>query len=106
MMDRKGPRFKTRIRIFFSGGAIEGEGTVVDLSKGGCRVECETELAIGDEVEAWVYPPDHEWPLKIERAIVRWRKATEFGLEFLQIQPAQKERLRLVLNGKNLGPRT
>ncbi|WP_447860358.1 PilZ domain-containing protein [Nitrospira calida] len=38
----------------FSGGEIEGEGTVLDLSRGGCRVECETELSIGDEVEAWV----------------------------------------------------
>ncbi len=106
MMDRKAPRFKTQIRIFFSGSEIEGEGTVLDLSRGGCRVQCETELSAGTEVEAWVYPPDYDWPLKIERAIVRWTKAAEFGLEFLQIQPAQKERLRLVLNGKNLGPRT
>ena len=69
-------------------------------------MECETELPAGTEVEVWVYPPDYEWPLKVERAIVRWTKTGTFGLEFLQIQPAQKERLRLVLNGKNLGPRT
>ncbi|MGQ0809954.1 MAG: PilZ domain-containing protein [Nitrospiraceae bacterium] len=102
MTDRKSPRLQTQIRIFFTDGHIEGEGTVLDLSKDGCRVESETYLHTGVEVEAWIYPPDHDWPLKVESAVVRWSKDNVCGIEFIKMQPAQRERLRLVMNEKNL----
>jgi len=76
---------------------------VLDLSKSGCRVDCESEIVKDTDVAAWIYSPDYDWPLKIERAVVRWVLPKVFGLEFLEILPAQKERLRLVLNEKKLG---
>lgn len=100
MKERRVQRFKAEFRIFFSGEGGEGEGTLLDLSKTGCRVQSETEAGSGSEVAAWIYPPDHDWPLKIDRAVVRWTKQTEFGLEFVEMLPAQKERLRLVLDDK------
>ena len=103
MQERKTTRLKAKLRVFFSGGRVEGEGTVVDLSKSGCRVECESEIVKDTVVAAWIYSPDYDWPLKIERAIVRWVSPKAFGLEFLDIRPAQKERLRLVLNEKKVG---
>ncbi len=102
MRERRGPRFKAEFRIFFSGEDGEGEGTLLDLSKNGCRVQSDTEAGSGSEVAAWIYPPDHDWPLKVERAVVRWSRQPEFGLEFIDMLPAQKERLRLVLEGKRL----
>lgn len=103
MTERKANRLKAKLRVFFSGDGIEGEGTVLDLSKSGCRVDCESEIVKDTDVAAWIYSPDFEWPLKIERAVVRWAFPDMFGLEFLEIRPAQKERLRLVLNVKKLG---
>jgi hypothetical protein len=103
MKERKTTRVKAKLRIFFSGNAVEGEGTVLDVSKSGCRVDCESEIVKDTDVAAWIYSPDYEWPLKIERAVVRWASPKAFGLEFLEILPAQKERLRLVLNEKKLG---
>lgn len=103
MQERKTTRLKAKLRIFFSGGGVEGEGTVLDLSKTGCRVDCESGIAKDTDVEAWIYSPDYDWPLKIDRAVVRWVSPKVFGLEFLEILPAQKERLRLVLNEKKLG---
>ena len=103
MQERKSIRLKAKLRIFFSGGGVEGEGTVLDLSKSGCRVDCESEILTDTDVAAWIYSPDYDWPLKIERAVVRWVSPKVFGLEFLEILPAQKERLRLVLNEKKLG---
>lgn len=102
MTKRKTTRLKAKLRIFFSGDGIEGEGTVLDLSKSGCRVDCESEIVKDTNVAAWIYSPDYEWPLKIERAVVRWASPEMFGLEFLEIRPAQKERLRVVLNRKKL----
>lgn len=103
MQKRKTTRLKAKLRIFFSGGDVEGEGTVVDLSKSGCRVECESQIVKDTAVAAWIYSPDYDWPLRIERAIVRWVSPKAFGLEFLDLLPAQKERLRLVLNEKKVG---
>lgn len=103
MKERKTTRVKSKLRIFFSGNGVEGEGTVLDLSKSGCRVDCESEIGMDTDVAAWIYSPDYEWPLKIDRAVVRWASPKAFGLEFLEILPAQKERLRLVLNEKKLG---
>ena len=103
MQERKTIRLKAKLRIFFSGGGVEGEGIVVDLSKSGCRVDCESEIVKDAVVAAWIYSPDYDWPLKIDRAVVRWVSPKVFGLEFVEILPAQRERLRIVLNEKKLG---
>lgn len=97
LMERKTPRFHTQVRIFFTAGASEGEGVVLDMSKGGCRVQCETDIAPGAEIEAQIYFPDYEWPLKIQRAVVRWTNGDVFGVEFLDMLPAQKSRLRAMV---------
>ena len=99
-IERKAPRFLTQVRIFLAAGDIEGEGVVLDLSKGGCRVQCEAELSAGSEITAQIYFPDYAWPLKVQRAIVRWIKADVFGIEFLELLPAQRERLRVLLAEK------
>jgi len=101
--ERSVSRFDGSLRIFFSGGGVEGEGTVLDLSKSGCRVDCESEIVKDADVAVWIYSPDYDWPLKIERAVVRWVSPKVFGLEFVEILPAQRERLRIVLNEKKLG---
>lgn len=99
-VERKTPRFRTQVRIFFTAGDLEGEGVILDLSKGGCRVQCETTVAVGTEIEAHVYFPDYEWPLKIQRAVVHWVDAEMFGVEFLDLLPAQRSRLRAMLADK------
>lgn len=39
MEQRKFPRFSTKFPITFSGDGVEGEGSVCNLSTGGCAVE-------------------------------------------------------------------
>jgi hypothetical protein len=99
-IERKTPRYQMQVRIFFVSGSLEGEGVVQNLSKGGCCVISETQAPEGAEVNAWIYFPDYERPLKVDQAVVRWTKPNQFGLQFLAMQPAQRERLRLVLAGK------
>jgi hypothetical protein len=97
---RQAARVRMHVRIFFTTEGIEGEGVVLDLTKSGCRVQCEGEISVGAEIEAHIYSPDYDWPLKVRRAIVRWTKAGEFGVEFLELLPAQRERLRRFLAEK------
>jgi len=100
LVERKTPRFQMQVRIFFASGSLEGEGVVQNLSKGGCCVSSETAVPTGTDLNAWIYFPDYEWPLKVDRAVVRWTNSGQFGLQFLALQPAQLARLRSVLAGK------
>ena len=45
-------------------------------------MQCEADFLTGTEVDAQIYCPDFEWPLKIKRAIVRWIDKDVFGVEF------------------------
>ena len=56
---RKTPRFQMQVRIFLTAGEVEGEGVVLDLSKGGCRVKGEADLLVGSEVDAQIYFPGY-----------------------------------------------
>ncbi len=100
MTERRVPRLPSRIRAFFSGGEIEGEGEARDLSKMGCRIASDTVPAVGHEVEIQLFSKDFSWPLKIGTAIVRWVASDSFGVEFLALGSAQRERLRQLIAGR------
>ena len=66
---------------------------ITDLSKGGCCVESGTLAPKGMELRVSLFMPDFTWPMKVERAVVRWVKRTTFGVEFLSVQSSHRERL-------------
>jgi len=70
---------------------------ISDISKGGCRVSCETPVQTDMSFEAWLYTDDSDWPLKIERAVVCWVQGNHFGLHFVSIWSSQRERLQALL---------
>lgn len=90
-------RHKLECRTFFSGGGLEGEGLVNDLSKTGCKIHCETVPEAGAALKVELFLPDYPRPLKVERSVVRWVKGDTFGVEFVDIQASQRERLRVFL---------
>lgn len=94
---RKAPRHTLQCRIFFAAGTLEGEGTVYNLSKTGCHVRCETTVQPGMDLALSFFIPDYGWPLRVDHAIVRWARGEDFGVEFVEMQPTQRERLRLFL---------
>jgi hypothetical protein len=92
---------EVQLRIFFSdGGLLEGEGTVIDLSKKGCKVDCPSEVELGTFLEIWLFLPKYDWPLRVERAQVKWREGEQFGVEFLTLRPGQRDRLRRYLQSQ------
>ena len=88
---------RTDFRTFFSNGYLEGEGTLVNLSTQGCRIDCPTEIETGASLELWLFLPDYDWPLKIDKAEVRWKDGDVLGVEFLSLRPSQRDRLRRLL---------
>lgn len=103
--DRVNARAATDFRVFFTDGQyLEGEGTVLDISKSGCRVHCPCDLEEGASLELWLFIPNYDWPLRVERAVVRWKDGEQFGLDFLNLRPSQRERLRQFLR-QRVSPR-
>jgi hypothetical protein len=99
MKPRAAERFSLRSRVFFSGidVAVEGEGTISDLSKTGCRVQSDTQPSKDVELKLELFLSDYTWPMKVDRAVVRWIKGRTFGLEFVSMQAAQRDRLMRVI---------
>jgi PilZ domain len=90
-------RFSMNHRIYFWNPDLDGEGVISNVSKGGCRVSCETSVQMDMSFEAWIYTDGSDWPLKIERAEVCWIQGNEFGLHFISIWSSQRDRLHALL---------
>ena len=85
-------------RLFFFGeDDFEGEAVLLDISASGCRASSSIPLAAGMILRLSLFLPDHQWPLRINQAIVRWIDNNQFGLEFTDITMAQRERLRALV---------
>ena len=91
------PRFTAQFRSTFSGGQREGQGKTLDLSDGGCRIETDYPIVPGATFECRIYAPGLNWPLRIDKAQVRWVKGKIFGLQFLSMQSEEQKSLRQVL---------
>lgn len=97
---RNSPRDTYHARGFLIGkwGSGERELTFLqNLSAAGCCVFSESTLQVGSEwtlslVASWSEPD-----VTVEVAKVRWAAGNRYGLEFLAIDPVERERLRLFL---------
>ena len=104
---RKARRATYHARGFLIGkwGLGERELTFLrDLSTAGCCVISESPLQVGSEwalslVASWSDPD-----VTVEVAKVRWADGNCYGLEFLAIDPVQRERLRLFLKTLEASP--
>jgi len=96
--DRQGRRIRLACRMFFFGeDDFEGEATLLDVSTNGCCANSRIEMKVGTILKLSIFLSDFKWPLRVEESVVRWVDGERFGLEFIAIQPAQRERLRAVM---------
>ncbi len=94
MEQRQSERFRVHLPIAFSGDLVEGDGLVVDISRGGCGVGSDQTARKGSFVHLLLYLPHHVAPIKIELAVVRWAIGEAFGLEFIRMSPQHQQHLR------------
>lgn len=76
----------------------EGDGTVLNLSTGGCKISSETIITLGQPYSLILQLPSFPTPITIEAAIVRWIGEQTFGFKFDAIQREQEEQLRELLH--------
>ena len=103
---RRHPRVPVRFLGTFSTmqrGA--GEGIVLDLSSGGCRVESSRDVKLGTELALRISLPNQVTPLAVDRAVVRWEQDREFGVAFLFLRPSEQEHLQNLLSESGSSPK-
>jgi hypothetical protein len=92
MENRKHPRFPVQFHSSFrSANIVSGEGNLVEVKAG-------TALQVRVQVS-----PD-ESPIHIAEAVVRWCRASSFGLEFVTLSPDEWARLQRVVKELEMQP--
>jgi len=105
MEQRKNLRFRVQFRSSFSSiGMVGGEGSLVDLSIRGCRIESPANVQPGALLEVRIATVEHEPPIQIQQALVRWSRGGQFGLEFETIAPEEWARLQHTVNQIEMEP--
>ncbi len=97
MEQRRERRVQVEYPISFEGNQGVNNGKLFNLSPGGCGIESGAFVQVGTTVTLRVYVPTHKEPIHIGRAGVTWSAGQDFGVEFTDMDPAEKERLHKLI---------
>lgn len=89
---RTHPRIPVKLALAFSGGRIAGEGTVVNISLGGCLIETTAQVKVDDIFHLQLSVKEQEPAIEVA-AMVRSVNSKRIGLKFLR---SAREDRRLV----------
>jgi hypothetical protein len=92
---RKHLRIPVRLYLSFSGGKVRGEGTVLDLSMGGCIIKSETQVHKDDIFYLQLFLDDTEPPLEVA-AMVHSVSVRGIAFKFLRAAQENKRLLAFV----------
>ena len=95
---RRHQRFPVHFQSVLSG-QPRGElvGTLMNLSKSGCRAKTDSKVYSGMQVSLRFDVPGEPSPICIDRAAVRWNRGGELGVGFITVAAPQQERLDQLL---------
>lgn len=95
---RRHQRFPVHFQSVLSG-QPRGElaGTIMNLSKSGCRAKTDSKVYSGMQVSLRFDVPGEPSPICIDRAAVRWNREGELGVGFITVAAPQQERLDQLL---------
>ncbi len=88
-------RIPVRLYLSFSGGKVRGEGTVLDLSMGGCIIKSQTQVHTNDIFYLQLSLEDSEPPLEVA-AMVHSVSARGIAFKFLRAAQESKRLLAFV----------
>jgi len=96
---REYERMPTRFPLTFQAHNLSGQGTVTNLSMGGCNFASTYPIAIGTVLRLWLQISDDVAPVSVDAAVVRYVHQHSVGVEFIQWQQSERERLQLFVRG-------
>jgi len=95
---RKNSRLKKLVRVRYLRDRIAGEGIIKDLSLSGSYMTGNAPVSVGMALALQMFVPGDPEPLLIDRAIVKWVKSSEFGVDFDTPEPKVAERITTVIS--------
>jgi len=101
---RKYPRFNVSIESAFASETLAGQGTITNLSVGGCCIDSTIARPAQGAVVTQIHLPDSSWPLEFKKGIVRWARGNTFGLECQTLSEPDTTHLRQSLPNLNREP--
>lgn len=90
---RKTTRFPVDVPVEYLGREFIGRGTVINVSPYGVLIRGDYLAIVGTNVSMRLFPPDDKEPLYVKRAVVRWHRGSEFGVEIISMAPEGHVRL-------------
>ena len=94
---RKFPRLPVSLPVYFSNGMLAQSGTVVDISREGCRIRCPDAAPDMKYFQVEIQLDEPQGTLTVHLAVMRWSRDKELGVEFIRMEPEQQTRLLQVL---------
>jgi CheY-like chemotaxis protein len=94
MEQRKHPRFPVSFPVSFGDGASMQAGTVLDISREGCRIRCADVSSPPRYFQLKVLFHESDDSLDVDLAVMRWLKQGDIGVEFIRMTPENQARLR------------
>ena len=88
-------RIPVRLCLSFSGGKVRGEGTVLDLSLGGCIIKSQTHVRVDDIFYLEIVIAEDEAPVEVA-AMVRSVSARGIAFKFLRKAEDNKRLLTFI----------
>ena len=95
---RKHRRLKKLVPVRYLRDGMTGEGIIKDLSLSGSYMTGNAPVSVGLALALQIFVPGDPEPLLIDRAIVKWVKRSEFGVDFDTLQPTVAERITTVIS--------
>ncbi len=93
MTPRYQPRISIKVPAMFTTGSQIGEGRILDLTIPGCLIESPVAVEKGQSLQLKLFLPRLEKPLSVTLGVVRWTNGIQFGVEFLKMEPSQRQML-------------
>jgi PilZ domain len=78
---RSHPRFAVMWRVLYGNKEVFGQGSVLNVSHGGCQVTTLMPVAVCTRLKLWIFTPYRKDPLYAGEARVCWAEGHRFGLE-------------------------
>lgn len=82
-------RIPVRLCLSFSGGKVRGEGTVLDLSLGGCIIESKTQVRVDDIFYLEIALAQDDAPVEVAAMV---RSVSTRGIAFKFLRKAQENK--------------
>ena len=89
---------KNEMPVRYLWNKIAGEGIIKHLSLSGSYITGNRPVSVGTALALEIFVPWDPEPLWIDRAIVKWVKGSEFGMDFDTLLPNVAERLTKIIS--------